>query len=117
MEEQRKRVEDHMTTMVEEIDKTYLRKMQRDMHKCAAQCCENETYSIQKVHNCVENCSSSLNKAQHYVQGEFERVQVIDLLNYFYDGVFCKFCLENMKRPQTYTIYQDYIIKILNRVE
>lgn len=28
MEEQKKRVEDHMTKMVEEIDKTYLRKMQ-----------------------------------------------------------------------------------------
>ncbi|KYN20687.1 PREDICTED: protein FAM136A-like [Trachymyrmex cornetzi] len=75
MEEQRKRVEDHMTKMVEEIDKMYLRKIQRDMHKCAAQCCENESYSIQKVHTCVENCSSSLNKAQQYVQGEFERVQ------------------------------------------
>ncbi|KAL0129577.1 hypothetical protein PUN28_001682 [Cardiocondyla obscurior] len=75
MEEQRKRVEDHMTKIVEEIDRTYLRKMQRDMHKCAAQCCENETYSIQKVHSCVENCSASLNEAQQYVQGEFERVQ------------------------------------------
>ncbi|XP_050452472.1 protein FAM136A-like [Cataglyphis hispanica] len=75
MEEQKKRVEDHMTKMVEEIDKTYLRKMQRDMHRCAAQCCDNETYSIQKIHNCVENCNSSLNKAQQYVQGEFERVQ------------------------------------------
>ncbi|XP_025074572.1 protein FAM136A-like [Pogonomyrmex barbatus] len=38
MEEQRKRVEDHMTKIVEEIDKTYLRRMQRDMHRCAAQC-------------------------------------------------------------------------------
>lgn len=47
------------------------------MHRCAAQCCDNETYSIQKIHNCVENCNSSLNKAQQYVQGEFERVQVI----------------------------------------
>ncbi|XP_020281652.1 protein FAM136A [Pseudomyrmex gracilis] len=75
MQEQKKRVEDHMTKMVEEIDKTYLRKMQRDMHLCAAQCCENETYSVQKVHNCVENCSSSINKAQQYVEGEFERVQ------------------------------------------
>jgi hypothetical protein len=28
MEQQRKRVEDQMTKMVEEIDKTYLRKMQ-----------------------------------------------------------------------------------------
>ncbi|XP_025270769.1 protein FAM136A-like isoform X2 [Camponotus floridanus] len=91
MEEQKKRVEDNMTKIVEEIDKTYLRKMQRDMHKCAAQCCENETYSIQKVHNCVENCSSSLNKAQQYVQGEFERVQFIQLvailISYFNDEV------------------------------
>ncbi|XP_012534887.1 protein FAM136A [Monomorium pharaonis] len=75
MEEQKKRVENHMTRMVEEIDKTCLRKMQRDMHQCAAQCCENESYSIQKIHTCVENCSSSLNKAQQYIQGEFERVQ------------------------------------------
>ena len=28
MEEQKQRVENHMTKMVEEIDKTYLRKMQ-----------------------------------------------------------------------------------------
>jgi len=49
------------------------------MHKCAAQCCENESYNIQKVHNCVENCSFSLNKAQQYVQGELERVQVIKI--------------------------------------
>lgn len=46
------------------------------MHRCAASCCENETYSIQKVHNCVENCSTTLHKAQQYVQGEFDRVQV-----------------------------------------
>lgn len=68
-------MEDHMTKIIEEIDKSHLRKMQRDMHKCSALCCENETYNIQKVHNCVENCSSSFNKAQQYIQGEFERIQ------------------------------------------
>lgn len=69
------------------------------MHKCAAQCCENETYSIQKVHNCVENCSSSLNKTQQYVQGEFERMQV-NLLNLFnfYDLAACVFCNILFKR-------------------
>ncbi|OXU18110.1 protein FAM136A [Nasonia vitripennis] len=75
VEEQRRRVEDQMTKMVEEIDKTYLRKMQGDMHRCAAACCDNQTYSVQKVHSCVENCGAPLNKAQQYVQGEFERVQ------------------------------------------
>ncbi|XP_076680970.1 protein FAM136A [Andrena cerasifolii] len=75
VEEQRRRVEENMTKMVEEIDKSYLRKMQGEMHRCSATCCDNESYSIQKVHHCIENCNGSLNKAQQYVQGEFERVQ------------------------------------------
>ncbi|XP_043258440.1 protein FAM136A-like [Colletes gigas] len=75
VEEQRRRVEDRINEMMEEIDKSYLRKMQSDMHRCAATCCDNETYSIQKVHNCVRNCSSSLNKAQEYIQGEVVRTQ------------------------------------------
>lgn len=46
------------------------------MHRCAATCCDNESYSILQVQNCVENCSSSLNEAQNYVQNEFVRIQV-----------------------------------------
>ncbi|XP_076241815.1 protein FAM136A [Calliopsis andreniformis] len=75
VEEQRRRVEDNMNKIVEEIDKAYLRKMQGDMHRCAATCCDNNSYSIQTVHKCIQNCSNSLNKAQEYVQGEFTRVQ------------------------------------------
>lgn len=47
------------------------------MHRCAASCCDDKTFSAQRVQNCVENCSGPLEKAQHYMQGEFERVQVI----------------------------------------
>lgn len=75
VEEQRRRVEENMNNMVEQMDKSYIRKMQGDMHRCAAVCCDNETYSMQKVHNCVVNCSSTLTKAQQYIQGEFTRVQ------------------------------------------
>ncbi|KAJ8686461.1 hypothetical protein QAD02_022255 [Eretmocerus hayati] len=75
VEEQRRRIEGQMTKMVEEIDKAYLRKMQGEMHRCAATCCDNETYSMQKVQTCVDTCSAPLNRAQSYVQGEFERVQ------------------------------------------
>lgn len=46
------------------------------MHRCAATCCDNESYSIIQVQNCVENCSSSLHEAQNYVQNEFVRIQV-----------------------------------------
>lgn len=53
------------------------------MHRCAAACCDNESYSIQKVQSCVENCSVPMNRAQQYVQGEFERVQVCGELKLF----------------------------------
>lgn len=50
--------------------------LQADMHRCAAKCCENNNISIERVHQCVENCSVSLNNAQKYIQGEFEHLQV-----------------------------------------
>lgn len=49
---------------------------QADMHRCAAKCCENNNHSIERVHQCIENCSVPLNNAQKYVQGEFEHLQV-----------------------------------------
>ncbi|KAF7995841.1 hypothetical protein HCN44_006948 [Aphidius gifuensis] len=75
VEEQRKRVEDAMSKIVEDIDKSHLRKIQGDMHRCAAKCCDNKSYNSQKVQSCVENCSGPLNRAQQYIQTEFERAQ------------------------------------------
>ena len=46
------------------------------MHRCAVKCCDNGTMSIERVHQCVENCSVPLNNAQKYVQDEFKHVQV-----------------------------------------
>lgn len=72
------------------------------MHLCAAQCCENDAYSVQKVHNCVENCSSSINKAQQYVEGEFERVQVRDrtylIYLMFLTAIMYVFCRTLLKK-------------------
>lgn len=69
------------------------------MHKCAAQCCENETYSIQKIHHCIDNCSSSLQKAQQYVQNEFVRVQVIKLVSLnFIIVLWFIFCLKRYEK-------------------
>lgn len=61
--------------MVEQLDRSYLRKMQGEMHQCAAKCCENDSHSMQKVHSCVENCGTPLNRAQEYVQSELSRLQ------------------------------------------
>ncbi|XP_043484662.1 protein FAM136A [Leptopilina heterotoma] len=75
VERQQKRVEEEITKLVEDIDKNFLRKMQADMHRCAATCYDNESYSVHRAANCVENCTSSLNKAQHFISSEIERVQ------------------------------------------
>lgn len=75
VEEQRKRIENEMSKVVEELDRNYLRTMQGDMHRCAATCCDNKTLTMQSLNRCVENCGTTVNKAQNYVQGELTRVQ------------------------------------------
>ncbi|KAF0308304.1 Protein FAM136A [Amphibalanus amphitrite] len=69
------RVQTSMTSMVDDIDKSYLRKMQGDMHRCAARCCDDPSSSIDKVHGCIEQCSIPLQKAQHFVQTQMSDIQ------------------------------------------
>lgn len=45
------------------------------MHYCAAKCCENSNYSIDRVQQCVEQCSTPLSKAQRYVHKELDTYQ------------------------------------------
>ncbi|KPJ10933.1 Protein FAM136A [Papilio machaon] len=40
VEAQKYRIEQEMTKLINELDRTYLRKMQGDMHRCAAKCCD-----------------------------------------------------------------------------
>ncbi|CAH1364580.1 hypothetical protein MTP99_000948 [Tenebrio molitor] len=75
VEQQRQRIEQEMTKMVNELDLEYLRKMQAEMHRCAARCCDNREISLESVQKCVENCASPLNYAQNYVQKELEQLQ------------------------------------------
>lgn len=75
VEQQRQRIEQEMTKMINELDLQYLRKMQADMHRCAAACCDNKDSSLERVQKCVESCSLSLNFAQNYVQKELEGLQ------------------------------------------
>ncbi|KAF5304772.1 hypothetical protein FQA39_LY09549 [Lamprigera yunnana] len=75
VELQRQRVEQEMTKMIDDIDKQFLRKMQADMHRCAAKCCDNLDVSLERVQRCVESCSVPLNNAQRYVEKEIENLQ------------------------------------------
>uniref|UniRef100_U5EWL8 Hipothetical protein n=1 Tax=Corethrella appendiculata TaxID=1370023 RepID=U5EWL8_9DIPT len=75
IEQQKQRIEQEITKMIEEVDKTLLRKMQADMHYCAAKCCDNEQASLESVHRCIDRCSQPVNQAQEYVQKELEQFQ------------------------------------------
>ncbi|KAF7271448.1 hypothetical protein GWI33_015670 [Rhynchophorus ferrugineus] len=75
VEQQRQRIEQEMTKMINDVDLQYLRRMQADMHRCAAACCDNREASLERVQKCVDNCSVSLNWAQSYVQQQFEGLQ------------------------------------------
>ncbi|XP_056638971.1 protein FAM136A-like [Diorhabda carinulata] len=75
VEIQRQRIEQEMTKLLNDLDLHYLRKMQADMHRCAAVCCENKEASLEKVQKCVESCSVRINWAQSYVQTEMDHLQ------------------------------------------
>lgn len=69
-EEQSKRLETAMTTLVEDLDKSHLRKLHADMHTCAAKCCQNKEDSLESVYSCVENCRMPVDHAWSFVESE-----------------------------------------------
>ncbi|XP_028155647.1 protein FAM136A [Diabrotica virgifera virgifera] len=75
VEQQRQRIEQEMTKLINELDLQYLRKMQADMHRCAATCCDNRDGSLEQVQKCVERCSTKIHWAQSYVQTEMDHLQ------------------------------------------
>ncbi|CAN8000071.1 unnamed protein product [Ixodes pacificus] len=64
------RVQKAVESMIQDLDKSCLRRMQGDMHKCAARCCDDMTTTMEGVHRCIESCSEHLNRAQNQIQGE-----------------------------------------------
>lgn len=64
-----------LTNTLNEVDQMYTRKLQRDMHICAARCCEQTNDSMEQVYKCVKNCSINYEKSQIYLQNEFDHFQ------------------------------------------
>uniref|UniRef100_A0A1B0C3T0 Protein FAM136A n=1 Tax=Glossina palpalis gambiensis TaxID=67801 RepID=A0A1B0C3T0_9MUSC len=75
IQQQRQRIEQAVTEMIDDMDKTHLRKIQVDMHRCAAKCCEDVEASVESVQRCVERCSKPFNRAQNYVHHELGEFQ------------------------------------------
>ncbi|CAG0878959.1 unnamed protein product [Darwinula stevensoni] len=69
------RVQDAVTKMINDLDKSILRKMQGNMHICAAKCCTNTEANLEEVHACIEQCARPLTGAQNYVQSEMQHFQ------------------------------------------
>jgi len=49
-EEAQTRVANAVKRFVDDVDRGHIRKMEKNMHECAAQCLSNEVSSIEKVH-------------------------------------------------------------------
>lgn len=74
MEEIQSRIQHAVEKMISALDKEVLRKMQTDMYKCSAKCCETLD-TMEDVQRCVENCSQSLNRAQSVIGQELQTYQ------------------------------------------
>ncbi|XP_015790437.1 protein FAM136A [Tetranychus urticae] len=68
-------VQDGIKDLIEKIDKDHLRKIQGEMHRCAAKCCDQTDLSLNEVHNCISKCSSEVSKAQNYMSNELANFQ------------------------------------------
>ncbi|XP_018409916.1 PREDICTED: protein FAM136A [Nanorana parkeri] len=74
-EEAQSRLQNAVDSMVKNLERENIRKMQGKMFRCSAQCCDNEPASMQVVHNCIERCHMPLAQAQSLVTNELERFQ------------------------------------------
>lgn len=45
------------------------------MHLCAANCCSDQSGSMDSVQRCIERCSEPVTKSQRYFQSELEGFQ------------------------------------------
>ena len=55
-QEAQTRVQTAIRDFVNDVDKSHLRGMEKEMHQCAAECCSNQIASINEVIACKERC-------------------------------------------------------------
>jgi type I site-specific restriction endonuclease len=70
-----RKVQEEIQGLIEELDRSGLRDLQGNMHRCAATCCDNSSASLEDVHHCVSRCGEDMAKAQGYVQRELSLFQ------------------------------------------
>ncbi|XP_061392718.1 protein FAM136A-like [Musca vetustissima] len=73
----RRRIDQAIIDLINDVYKTHLRKMQSEMHLCAANCCDDvhRQPSMDNVQGCIEDCAGPLLRAQDYMQHELGQFQ------------------------------------------
>eukprot|EP00080_Pristionchus_pacificus_P017655 PDM77675.1 lnkn-1 [Pristionchus pacificus] len=75
MEATQQRVKSAVDSMLLEVDKGYLREMQKKMFNCSAKCCDDRKGPRESVEQCIEKCNEPMRKAQRVLEGELEQLQ------------------------------------------
>ncbi|XP_066284255.1 protein FAM136A-like [Branchiostoma lanceolatum] len=69
------RVEQSVKTLVTDIERDYIRKMQAKMFTCSATCCDDSSASMDDVGRCIDRCSQPLSRSQQLVTNELNEFQ------------------------------------------
>ncbi|KAI6215037.1 Cht7 [Aphelenchoides besseyi] len=75
MEETQRRVKNAVDGLIDELDKSYLRDIQKRMFNCSAQCCEDKRSSRVGIEECVEKCNLPMKRAQTTLENELGTLQ------------------------------------------
>ncbi|RMZ92932.1 hypothetical protein BpHYR1_042216 [Brachionus plicatilis] len=60
---------------IDSIDREYLRKIQGNMFRCNANCCDNPNISQTDLERCLETCSHPAVKAQQFMNQQMQEIQ------------------------------------------
>jgi len=71
MEEFVNKIQDEISV----FDREYLRKIQGDMFRCSAHCCDNKDSSQQEIQRCLDKCSGPALKADKFMQEQMQEMQ------------------------------------------
>ncbi|CAI4231229.1 unnamed protein product [Auanema sp. JU1783] len=75
MEATQAKVKHAVDEMIDDLDKKYLRDMQKKMFLCSASCVDNRKSTREAVENCVENCNTGMMTAQRKLETELATLQ------------------------------------------
>lgn len=75
MEQTQLRMNEAVNNLIDELDKTYLRDIQKKMFNCSAECCNDKIGPRESIEQCVERCNGPMKSAQKSLEREIGALQ------------------------------------------